>query len=999
MSKNYSPSRYFGGIYCTNSRFVNNAALKVIHFLMLLLLVTSFASAQISGNFNFENSMQGWTTVGYGEFAQTSSSACGVGNSIRANVYYNNTNSLVSPSIGIGTGIPITMTFNYKVLDYESLAGATGTQVDVKAQWSNSVTGPWTTFFTLNALSHTVSTTCATKTVTFTPLAGPLYVRLQNKAVGADADIYYYYDNISFTEGGSATCAPPNTIVVQAASVTSNSFNISWIAPNVAPSLGYEYEVRTSGVAGSGPIGLAATGTKEAGITTADITGLIPDTFYTIFVRSKCSINDNSSWSSSAPRSTLCLATNIPYTMPLNAAVVPNSPNCVTIENVNTDDRYWKTANSTVGIVGKVIQYNYNYAMPADDWFFTPTLNFIAGTSYRIAFKYKVASYQEKLKVAIGSIPAADAMNTTLLELTIPSTTSGALQQFIDFTVPSDGEYSVGFQAYSNADSNILYIGEISVNFGPTCIPPTSPIVTNVSKTSATLGWTAATIFPENGYEYEIRTSGAAASGEIGLAASGEVPAGETTLNIENLAPETVYRIYIASKCAGQDRSTWTNGVRINTLCDFLELEQTDDIICQGSTATLQVAEVGEDINWYLSQDSNEIIFTGTTYTTPELQSTTSYFAQAKIVEANQIVKIGNGDQVTQSYQNPFYSVWSNNHTQHIIPAQELRNQGMIAGPLNSIALSVTNAGTLPMLGLKIKIGISDEIELTEFIDNSTFSTVFTSASYMPTLGENIFQFSEPFYWDGISNIVIEFCHANPAATPTMNRGVLADDTEYKSSIKANFFTATAAELVCANTSNNVSTYNTRPLFTFTGTILCQNPQRTEVVAVVNLVEPISAESTQIISVAAFEDATLANLEPNGNDILWFSNLEDALAISNQLPINTQLQSNTTYFAVRMSNGCYSTPFEIIVSVQLGMQEDSLENLRFYPNPVTEQMTISNGQEILSVKVYNMIGQEVLRYAPFATTFVVDLSKLSTGNYLVHLSTIDAFKTIKIVKK
>lgn len=998
MLKLYPQNRLLLSDCFDQQKLIKNGRKSNAFLLLILFFTVHFASAQINANFNFENSMQGWTTTGYGEFAQTNTSACGIGNSTRANVYFNSTNILISPSLGTTTAAPINMTFDYKVLDYETLAAAAGNQVDIKAQWSNSAAGPWTTFFTVNLLSHIPSSNCTTKTATFTPAAGPLFVRFQNKAVGANSDIYYYFDNITFTEGNSTSCAPPSAIAVDPSTVTANAFTLSWIAPSNPPSLGYDYEIRSSGVAASGPIGLAASGTVEQGVTFANVTGLTPNTTYIIFVRSKCSSNDFSSWSSLNPITTLCLSATIPYTIPLSSAVLPDVPSCVTMENVNTDDRFWKTVAPIVGITGKVMQYTYNYAMPADDWFFTPLLTFTAGTSYRIAFKYKVSGYQEKLKVALGQLPAADAMSTTLLDLTIPSTTLGATQQYIDFTVPSDGDYSIGFQAHSNANSNILHLGEISVNFGPTCIPPTLPTASNVNKNAATISWNAATIIPQSGYVYEVRTSGNPGSGPVGLASTGTVASDTTTLNLENLESETDYRIYIASQCSGQDKSTWTVAVRIKTLCDYLELQPANDTVCQGQSATLQITDVAQDVKWYLSQDSSESIYTGNVFTTPQLQETTTYFAQASVVEADQNVKVGSGDQISQGYQNPFFSTWSNNHTQHIIQAQELKNQDMIAGPINSVALAITNAGSLPMIGLTIKIGTTSTAQLSQFIENSNFATVFMSPSYMPVLGSNIFQFTTPFEWDGFSNIVLEFCHGNPNASPTMNRGVLADDTEYISTIKANYFTATETAGVCANTTSNVVNYSNRPLFVFSATISCQNPQRTEVVALVNPVQPIIAEPIQTLTSEAMQDATLANLQPAGPDILWFATAEDALSLSNELPITTQLQSNTTYYAIRFENDCYSSPFAVLVTVQLGVTENSLEHLKVYPNPAATQITVANSHNISKIEVSNLIGQKLLHLTPNNSSVNIDLSALSSATYLLKITTAAGSKTLKIVK-
>lgn len=999
MSQNYEITKLLQCFCSQKQKIVSRVNQSTVAILLMLLLSSQVANAQLSGTFTFEDSMQGWTTAGYGEFAQTTVFTCGAGNSTRANVYFNGINHLVSPSLGISNGTLVTMSFDYKVLEYDDLTAASEEEVEIKVQWSNSASGPWTNFFGINLVSHNPSSSCTTKTKTFTPTAGPLFVRFQNKAVGTNTDLYYYYDNIIFSQGAVVSCAPASSILVNTASITSNSFSFDWVAPIIAPTEGYEYEVRTSGIAGSGANGLVTSGAVQQGITTAMINGLLPNTTYTVFVRSKCSDTNFSSWSSSIPLATLCVAENIPYIMPLNTAVVPALPNCVTMENVNTDDRFWITAASTVGITGKVLQYTYNYAMPAEDWFFTPMLNLTASTSYRIAFKYKVSAYQEKLKVAVGAAPASEAMTTTLLDLTIPSTTSGASQQFIDFTVPNDGAYSIGFEVHSNLNSNILYIGEVSVNLGPTCIPPREPFLSEINKTSATISWTAATILPADGYVYEVRTSGSAGSGTEGLVATGSTSTGITTVTLENLENETDYRIYIASSCGDQDRSTWTPPLRFKTLCDYTELQAVNTTICQGLTALLEVSSDGATIDWFETETSEEIIYTGTSYNTPPLQETTAYYTNSRIIEADQIVKIGNGDQIAQAYQNPFFSIWSNNHTQHIIPATELRDQGMTAGPLNSVGLTVTNIGSLPMIGLSVKIGSTTIPQLADFIDNSAFATVFTAVSYMPVLGTNVFEFTTPFEWDGLSNIVLEFCHGNPDAFQTMNRGVLADDTEYISSIKANFFIATDASVVCANTTDNINTFNIRPVFIFSGTIICQAPRRTEVVATVNQVQPIEASSVQILNVSVIEDATLANLEPNGIDILWFATETDALELLNQLLIDTQLQSGYTYYAVRAQNNCYSAPFAVLVTVALGVEKQDFTNLVVYPNPVKEQLTLSNTDEISALKFFNIIGQEVLSLSPHSSIVVVDMTSLSTGIYLIQVNTEIGSKIVKVHKE
>jgi hypothetical protein len=92
------------------------------------------------------------------------------------------------------------------------------------------------------------------------------------------------------------TTLPPNCLPVTGVSASATSYNsgtASWMAPSTGDvATGYEWEVRTSGAAGSGsPI---ATGTPTG--TSATITGLTPNTTYSFYVRTNCG-GTYSTWS------------------------------------------------------------------------------------------------------------------------------------------------------------------------------------------------------------------------------------------------------------------------------------------------------------------------------------------------------------------------------------------------------------------------------------------------------------------------------------------------------------------------------------------------------------------------------------------------------------------------------------------------------------------------------------------------------------------------------
>ena len=146
--------------------------------------------------------------------------------------------------------------------------------------------------------SATVSTTSASISGLTGSTAYSYYVR--SSCGNGD---YSTWANGSLT---TSSCAIPTS--VSASSITATSAVISWIAPTGSPT-GYEYEIRTSGSAGSGATGFAFSGTITAPTTSVSLTGLSPANTYFVYIRTNCYSGFNSSWTSVYNLVTLCAAT------------------------------------------------------------------------------------------------------------------------------------------------------------------------------------------------------------------------------------------------------------------------------------------------------------------------------------------------------------------------------------------------------------------------------------------------------------------------------------------------------------------------------------------------------------------------------------------------------------------------------------------------------------------------------------------------------------------
>jgi len=144
-------------------------------------------------------------------------------------------------------------------------------------------------------------------------------------------------------------------------------------------------------------------------------------------------------------------------------------------------------------------------------------------------------------------------------------------------------------------------------------------------------------------------------------------------------------------------------------------------------------------------------------------QSTAKWFYVKK---GPDLVTIGTGTTVntTTSYPAPYGNFYYGSRHQMLIRASELTAAGVAAGEIVSLAFDVVTPNGVALQGFTIKIGATSQNDLSTWVTTS-LSTVFTSASYTDVAGWNTHTFSQPFSWNGTSNIVIETCFNNTAYT------------------------------------------------------------------------------------------------------------------------------------------------------------------------------------------------------------------------------------------
>jgi hypothetical protein len=105
---------------------------------------------------------------------------------------------------------------------------------------------------------------------------------------------------------------------------------------------------------------------------------------------------------------------------------------------------------------------------------------------------------------------------------------------------------------------------------------------------------------------------------------------------------------------------------------------------------------------------------------------------------------------------------------------------------------------------------------------------------------------------------------------------------------------------------------------------------------------------------------------------------------------------STEYNKVPTGTWSVTVTYQAVLSVA----DSKAIQFKAYPNPVDNVLNISAGTAVSNVVIYNYLGQKVLEKSFTTENVAVDVSQLTSGNYLVVASDISGNQeTLKIVKK
>ncbi len=370
--------------------------------------------------------------------------------------------------------------------------------------------------------------------------------------------------------------------------------------------------------------------------------------------------------------------------------------------------------------------------------------------------------------------------------------------------------------------------------------------------------------------------------------------------------------------------SIYTGNFNINTISIPIQASLQNSVICSGGSNALSVTCNGLPSN------------------------TCNQYASA----SQTFVAIGN-DTIKNTLAGwpCLYGNWyKNTRHQILINASELTAQGYTQGLIKSVGLKVFGfgapVGALPNFTIKMKAVSLFSLSLSSF-DNVGFTQVYTSSgTYVPVVGLNTHHLQTYFYWNGTSDLLIDFCYSLITQNPYTINPFMESSVTPVNKLAMQYSDITS---LCSTTMAPSMLTFRRP----------------------NVLLGIDASPAVNTLTYSWQPTTFLN-----NAFLANPSVSNATAA-----LIYTVTANT------INNCTSSSTVNLLVSGCNSIQEQAgTFNLVVYPNPVTNTLYIRSDKPFTQVELYNIAGQRLYQLATaYLTESTILMEHVSAGLYFLKV--------------
>jgi hypothetical protein len=400
----------------------------------------------------------------------------------------------------------------------------------------------------------------------------------------------------TFTITPPPSCFVPTSVSVSNILQTSARLNYT-VNTNNTGSVTYEYEIRSSGAAGSGATGLEQTGTSTGLF--ANVSGLVAGATYNAYVRTVCGgTNGNSDWSDTIPFTTLCAPQAAPYFEGFESSTTSANP-CWTQEKT-VGNALWTYDAGAFGGSITAAQAGTKNAMfvstsgtntPAT-LLVSPMIDITTLTDPRLEFWYGQEEWfgdQNELKVYYRTHPLS---TWTLLAHYTGNVSTWTRERITLPTTVFSTTFQIGFEGINNYGHRNV-IDNVVIESTPDCFSPDPVTASAFNDTNVRVSWTNPSIIPGLGYEVEVRTPGSVPGTATGLLHRDTTALGAIGDTAFGMPVGTQLEVFVRALCAGGNVGPWVSTsaylvpvIMVGTTDVVLDFDTSDWFFVSGSNSS-----------------------------------------------------------------------------------------------------------------------------------------------------------------------------------------------------------------------------------------------------------------------------------------------------------------------------------------------------------------------------------------------------------------------------
>lgn len=820
------------------------------------------------------------------------------------------------------------------------------------------------------------------------PQDGVYYVGFHLYSEQYNGNVFLDHIKLNF----APTCLTPTDLAVAEGSLTTSSADVVWTP--IGDESGWLVKYGTPDFDPN---------TEGEELTTsapqASLTNLPDDTPFEVYVKAICD-DDESTWSNPLLFWTACHPTTVPFFQDFEGVTPPNVPNCATLENAGTGNNWDVYNDPYYGFYSNVLRYNYDYDNAANAWYYTQGIEMEANKNYYIKYKYaNNASYTtEKLRVGLMSETSSTSLVEELADH--PSIQNQIVYtNEVVFTVPSDGVYYFGFNAYSDQNNYFLLVDDIEIDEAPSCLKPTEVYTDddNITQTSALISW---------------QDANNASQWEIVFGAPGFDPENEgttVTINndtpegwIENLSPGTTYEVYVRTICSDDDESPLSYSTEFTTECDIATVPYLEDFE-DAPVPNLPNCTFLENNAYGYDWETAQVNLSG--FDSKVLKAKVHYSTPSDVWFFTKAIELEAGVDYTISYDYGIYTWMSppnaerfkvvlTNEPVSTAIVDELSdhpNVVELSVQSNETAFTVSETGTYH-IGIQFYSGSHTDGEL--YIDNIAIDFAPCTPPENIEINDVQTTTAQVSWTAGSTETQWEVVYGLSGFDPNNDGTTLqAGETTL---ILENLLPATTYDVyVAAVCHENNKSDATGPATFETDALPC--------------IEPNDVTVTDVENHTALVTWTAGGSEDNWEvnyGISPFNPDEEGtvMNVSGQMEATLQDLEGGSNYDVYVRSICESensdwtdpVPF---TTTTVGLNDAQAISFAVYPNPFDDKLKLTTETLVEKIAVYDLTGRKILETKPYTHTTEIPMQHLAPGIYLMEIFSNYTSVTTRIVKK